>query len=343
MRDDGSGKRREHPPAPSARTSTGQVPVAGGGGRTAQSAPPRTTTGQVPVAGGGVRSGQPARTSTGQVPVAGGGGARPQSPASTPRAAATAPSRTASSAGIPVTALPPKHLLARELGGVENAQQAQQHMLQSAFADDDETTQFDALLGARRAPASPFDDEEVTSFAQQFDGTAAPEALRSRDLYKALHPPVQSREGRRSQEAYRLVLDQFAVGTNPRYEPDAPGKPRAHIFVWDVTRAMGVEVPHFLGSRELTLAQTVDWLRHEGPMKGWRRCSELEAWQAANGGHPVIAVPKEVRIKLLAMARPGDFNDDGKPFLSAAALERGNALSVKQAFNVFAVEFFAHA
>ncbi len=243
-------------------------------------------------------------------------------------------------------AAPPKHLLARELGGVENAQQAQQHLLQSAFADDDEATQFDALLGARRGPApraGSGDDEEDTGFDHVFDGTAAPEALRTRDLFKALQPPVQSREGRRSREAYRLVLDQFAVGTNPRYEPDAPGKPRAHIFVWDVTRAMGVEIPHFLGGRELNLAQTVDWIRHEGPMKGWRRCSELDAWQAANAGHPVIALPKEVRLKLLAMARPGDFNTDGKPFLSAAALERGNGLSVKQAFNVFAVEFYSHA
>lgn len=266
---------------------------------------------------------------------------RTSSTVSNPRASVAPPPRTQSTSAIPKGPTTGR-MLAMQLGTVENAVQAQKHLLASGFEEDDEVTQFDSLLGARgRAPED--DEDEATSVGLDFDGETPAKGVTSRDLFKALNPPLQSREGRRSADLYRRIIDQFAVGKNPRYDPDDPQKPRAHIFVWDVTRAMNVEIPHFVGARELTLGLTVDWLRHEGPMRGWRKTDEMSAWEAANEGLCVVAVPREVRLKLMAVARPGDFNTDGKPFLSAAAIGRGNGLSTQEAFGVFAVEFFVHA
>jgi hypothetical protein len=218
----------------------------------------------------------------------------------------------------------------------------QKEMLVSAFGHDAERDQRNRVMGtqegATEAEALPELPEGTT-----YDGlTPAPEVT-SRDLWRALNPPVRSREGARSAELYRLVLDQFAPGANPRYEEDGPGLSRAHIFIWDVTKAMGAEVPHFLGARELTLAQTCDWLRQEGFSQGWRRVDALQAIAAANAGQPVIAAAKEIKVKLLAMARPGEPGGDGKPKLSSAAGERGPSLSTYQALGVHAAEYFVHA
>jgi hypothetical protein len=216
----------------------------------------------------------------------------------------------------------------------------QKKILASSFKANDRT-QLDAMLGKTRAPVDDGDDEP-TAVGLSFDGRTPAKGVTSRDVWKAINAPVQSREGRRSFKLYRLVIDQFAVGHNERYADDAPGKPRGHIFVWDVTRAMNAEVPHFSGAKELNLAQTVDWLRHEGPMRGWQRADAATAQGGANEGYPVLAIPKEIRLKLIAVVRPGELGTDGKPRLAAAAKVRGNDLSTNEALGVFAVEYFAH-
>lgn len=175
-----------------------------------------------------------------------------------------------------------------------------------------------------------------------YDGVTPAPGVTSRDIWTALRIPVLNGPEHRSAEAYQRVLDQFAVAHNPRYEPDAPDKLRAHIFVWDVTRAMNAEIPHFVGPRELSLAQTADWLRHEGPMRGWRHLDAATALEAANHGCPVVAVPKEVRVPMVAMVIPGAAGPDGKPRLATAGKKRGRALSTNEALGVFAAAYFAH-
>ena len=150
-------------------------------------------------------------------------------------------------------------------------------------------------------------------------------------------------EGRRSPETYRMVINQFAVGHNPRYEPDAPDKPRGHIFIWDVSRAMNCEIPHFVGAKEMSLAQTVDWLRHEGPMRGWTRASIPDAHEAAQQGMLAVLVPKDIKLKQLAIVLPDpETAPDGKPFVAAAGKARGNKLKLGDALGVFLAECFVH-
>src|SRR5262249_54987938 len=137
--------------------------------------------------------------------------------------------------------------------------------------------------------------------------------------------------------------DQFAPGNNPRYEPDADGKSRAHIFIWDFSRAMNAEVPHFVGMKELSLVQTCDWIRYEGGERGWLKCDLARAFEASSGGMPVRALPKELKLKMVGVVRPGERAADGKPLVAAAGLPRGHRLTLKEALGVLAVEYYFHA
>lgn len=177
-----------------------------------------------------------------------------------------------------------------------------------------------------------------------FDGnTPAPE-LTDRDLWKAIAPPVQSREDKRSAELYEQAIFQFAVGNNPRYEPDEGGKSRGHIFVWDVTRAMNAEIPHMLGARELSLNQTIDWLRFEGSHRGWVKMAVDRALEAANEGRPVIVIARDIKAKpqLIGVVRPGGRRPDNHPRIAAAGKSTGNDLTPPEALGVHAVEYYSH-
>lgn len=249
--------------------------------------------------------------------------------------------RTQSSLSNPRVAAMPDNAL----GANERPSEVRRALTQTAFKDDDdERTQLDSMLSGRgRQREDDADEDEATTIGEEYDGVRPAKEVVSRDLWKAINAPVQSRAGRRSAQLYKLVIDQFAVGHNPRYEPDAPDKPRAHIFVWDVTRAMNCEVPHFVGPRELTLAQTVDWIRHEGPMRGWRRVDFSEAAEATAEGQCVIAMPKDIKVKLLGVCRPKETTPDGKPKIAAAAKGRGNSLVSFLAFGTDQLEYFVHA
>jgi hypothetical protein len=305
--------------------------------------------------GGRPGKGQPGRdagpAAPGKVPPR---PSRPAAPATRTQSSslpAASPPRRTTTAKVPLASGPPTgsnpratlgNMLAVQLGSAQNAEQAHRTLEQSAFDDDDEVTLFDARLGGRTALEHREPEEPGTAVAYHFDGELPHPALTTRDVYKSIQGPLQSRAHRRSAELYLNVLHQFAVGQNPRYEPDGPGKSRTHIFVWDVTRAMGVELPHFLGARQLSASQMMDWLRHEGPMKGWRRGDGQAALLAARQGLPVVAIPKDGKVRLMGMVRPGQGAPDGKPLLCAAGLVRGNGLTLLQAFGVFAVDFFVH-
>lgn len=221
--------------------------------------------------------------------------------------------------------------------------QFQKAQLASAFGDAERERQREAILGA--APGARRATGEVPAMhapATRFDGQSAPTELTERDLWKAVVAPVQSQEEGRNRGLLEQVLQQFAVASNPRYEPDAPDRPRGHIYVWDVSRAMACEIPHFAGAKELSLGQTVDWLRHEGPMRGWRRAEAQDAIAAANEGQLVIALPKEPRLKHLAVVIPQEPPPDLLPKVAGAGMKRGWALPVAEVFGLKRIEFFVH-
>lgn len=282
------------------------------------SEPKRTSTGQLAAQA----DAPPARTSTGQIPAQAAHGAAPGAPA-----------------GPGVETFDPLAPQKPPPSMTTHQKQA----LGSAFLDTQKARRRSALLGTDPGSARAEEDEEISVVTVKFDGETAPKELQGRDVWKAVQAPVQSREGKRSRELLEQVIRQFAVATNPRYGEDAPGKPRAHIFVWDVSRAMGCEIPHFVGAKELTLAQTCDWLRHEGPMRGWHRVGEYEVLDAVDRGHLVVAVPKDIKLKMMAVVAPQEPPADSKPRLTGACLKRGGGLTNMDAFGVRPLEFFTHA
>ena len=93
------------------------------------------------------------------------------------------------------------------------------------------------------------------------------------------------------------MINQFAAGNNPRYAHQN-GSTYCNIFAWDVTRAMGAEIPHWvdasgnptvLKGNELNANAVNEWLHQHGARFGWRKTTLSDAVDQANQGCPVVA------------------------------------------------------
>ena len=116
-------------------------------------------------------------------------------------------------------------------------------------------------------------------------------------------PAITSSIYNRDADLYTQVIRQFSVETNPRYEVNKRGHNDTYcnIFVWDVTSAMGAEIPHYYnaqtgepmtykdsGAREMTANRMYNWLHEHGEEYSWHKVSAQEAQKLANDGHPVV-------------------------------------------------------
>lgn len=173
------------------------------------------------------------------------------------------------------------------------------------------------------------------------DGSAPLPDLDLRDSWRATKSLFTSKVGERTKDAYDKAFKQFAIGFNPRYQEDGPGKPRGHIYVWDVSRAMGCEIPHFVGARELSLGQTVDWLRHEGPMRQWHKVSESDSLRWAELGMLVVAIPRDSKIKQMAIVVPQP--EIELPLLTGAGLMTGAMLPAQEVLGTTEFDCYYHS
>jgi hypothetical protein len=102
-------------------------------------------------------------------------------------------------------------------------------------------------------------------------------------------PHINDAENR-SPEALAAVIDSAEVETHPRYQP-VGGQTWCNIFLWDVTRALGCEIPHWVGKaphrRELSANGICLWLRTS--QREWRRAGAAEALAHAARGGPAVA------------------------------------------------------
>ena len=134
----------------------------------------------------------------------------------------------------------------------------------------------------------------------------------------------------RDPDKYDQIIEQFQVETNIRYVKNQQGKDETYcnIFVWDVTRAMNAEIPHWvdlkgrpvglLEGNELNANMVVDWLNNNGEIYGWIEISAQIAQEKANQGKPTVVVWKNPSgIGHVAVVRPGEITSEGPTIAQA--------------------------
>lgn len=171
-----------------------------------------------------------------------------------------------------------------------------------------------------------------------------------------LDAPIQGDPRNPSADTYNRVIDQFDVETNPRYAQNHQGKGETYcnIFAWDVTRAMGAEIPHYVQSvesgipsagtdgQELDANATNDWLNQHGADYGWREVSAEEAQALANQGYPTVASWKNPGdIGHIAVVRPGELTDAGPEIAQAGGVNR-NDTHVQDTFHGATPQYFVN-
>ncbi|MDR1064870.1 MAG: hypothetical protein LBL25_00695 [Oscillospiraceae bacterium] len=120
-------------------------------------------------------------------------------------------------------------------------------------------------------------------------------------------PVIRNSAGNRSPENYNKLVRQFDVTAASRYAPGRNGHTYCNIFVWDVTRALGCEIPHYIsssgapmeypntaGASELNALSMGRWLASSGKSYGWTEATPEQAQLHANLGKPAVAVSSAV-------------------------------------------------
>ena len=156
--------------------------------------------------------------------------------------------------------------------------------------------------------------------------------LRSTERWLPVNAPLTSDTSNRSEYRLQRVIEQFDVETNPRYTPGE--STWCNIFVWDVTRALGAEIPHWGMEREMQVNDLKKWLENEGYRQGWWPASAEEAVNNANEGRPSIVAHFSAPSGSgghIAIVRPGNMTKDG-PAIAQAGRHPKNATHVDKAF-----------
>jgi hypothetical protein len=149
--------------------------------------------------------------------------------------------------------------------------------------------------------------------------------------WQPVSAPICGGPGDRRPDLLTRIIQQFKVAVNLRHLPKE-GNTYCNIFVWDVTKALGAEIPHWVRDngepcpvgrgRELDANAVVLWLREHGPDYGWHPANTEGALTAANQGKPTVAVwLNEGGIGHVAMVRPGQPDPEkGVPIAQAGAV-----------------------
>ncbi|MEX1307671.1 MAG: hypothetical protein AB1Z19_04010 [Eubacteriales bacterium] len=142
--------------------------------------------------------------------------------------------------------------------------------------------------------------------------------------WKPVMPSLTSHAGNRSARQYAQVINQFDVEKNKRYAP-CGDKTYCNIFVWDVTRAMGAEIPHYFNvkngapkaygdsdANQMSANGMCNWLKKHGQDYGWHRVSASKAQSLANQGKPVVTAWKnnggKGHVQMVCPSADGRYN-----------------------------------
>lgn len=117
--------------------------------------------------------------------------------------------------------------------------------------------------------------------------------------WEPVEAPLRNFEGQRDPDKLLAVVAQFEVESNPRYQATKDAT-FCNILLWDVTRALGAEIPHWVNHQgapvgmhqgaELTCNTTIPWLKNHGKSYGWEEVDAEQASEHAAKGGPAIAI-----------------------------------------------------
>lgn len=178
---------------------------------------------------------------------------------------------------------------------------------------------------------------------------------------KAVNPSITSNVNNRSAALYRSVIDQFSVETNPRYAI-RNGSTYCNIFMWDVTRAMGAEIPHYVdpktgepryypdvkGASQMNANAIYNWLHKHGPEYGWHEVTPEQAQILANQGHPAVTAYKNTgghgHVQVVCPSRDGKYDAKRGVTIAQAGRHFYNNMPITKVYNksLPKVSYFAH-
>ena len=143
------------------------------------------------------------------------------------------------------------------------------------------------------------------------------------EFWRPTTPVVTSGISDRNPERYRAVIDQFNVERAERYRPFRDGVTYCNIFMWDVTCAMGAEIPHYTdpetgapreypdikNSIQMTARMIDDWLATYGPAYGWRETDAETAQKHANAGKPAVTTAGTMdHVQVICPSKDGGYD-----------------------------------
>lgn len=162
-----------------------------------------------------------------------------------------------------------------------------------------------------------------------------------------------SNEAARTPDAYAKVIAQFGVEHSARYAA-RDGQTWCNIFVWDVTRAMMAEIPHWVdghdepcglsakSKRELTANATLALLL-ERARWGWRQVTPPEAKANAAAGRPtIVGWQNDSGPGHIAIVRPPESGDIVLRIAQAGSKNYENAHITKGFVARTPLHFFVH-
>jgi len=163
------------------------------------------------------------------------------------------------------------------------------------------------------------------------------------DAWVPVTPPMTGGSLCRSRDRLIEVLRQFPVESHPRYEP-RPGVTFCNIFVADISRALGAEIPYWWMRSELNANSMADWLagRH-GQRHGWRISTRGECIARAELGMPCVVVwknPDEKKPGHIAMVVPSEMHGEAR--IAQAGSINSLSLALTRGFGDRVVTFFTH-
>ncbi|MFA5103335.1 MAG: hypothetical protein WC525_09305, partial [Candidatus Thermoplasmatota archaeon] len=148
---------------------------------------------------------------------------------------------------------------------------------------------------------------------------------------------------KRTVDTYRKTILSLLVETNERYQittRDGGRVTKCNIFVSDVTRLLGVEIPHWWEGREMSANRIYTWLHSQFAIDlGWRNEDLTTAGTNAERGIPTVAVDDNGHIAMVI-----GVDTDGEILVAQARITNGVGIRLSKAFvNPGQVKFFSNS